>query len=94
MLIGELDEVDALVPEELSQDEQRFVDVRISQGERRSPQLAPRPIRQLRPYDAIPLAVDAMAATVQIDESPSIDDNAPVPRRRHLIEFEAGEGAF
>ena len=94
MFVGELDEVDALVPEELGKDEQCLVDVGASQGERRAPQLAPRPIRQLRPDDAVPLAVDAFTTTVQIDDADSIDDDAPVPWRGHLIEFEAGEGAF
>ena len=94
MLVGELDEVNPLVPEELGENVEGFIDVGASQGERRRAVLRPRPVRQLRPDDAVALTVDTLAARVQVDDADPIDNGAPVPRRGHLIEFEAGEGAF
>ena len=94
MLVGKPDELHALVPEELGEDEQGFIDVGAGEGERRRLVLRPRPVRQLWPDDAIALAINALASGVERDVTDAIDDGPPVPRGRHPIEFEAGEDPF
>ena len=65
-----------------------------SEAERRRPELAPRPVRVLRPYDPIPLTVCPHLSAIQCDEVVAITELAPLTRNRHLREFEGGESAF
>ena len=65
-----------------------------SEAERRRPKLAPRPVRVFGPYDPIPLAICPHLSVIQDDVSRSVLDVPPVPRHRHLREFEGGESAL
>ena len=94
MFVGQGEEVDALGPEELRKDEKRFVGMLPSEHEARGPVLAPRPVRLVRPYDPIPLAVDAKGAAIQFDEPIFTNDFPVIERGRHVFEIERGEGAF
>ena len=94
MLIGESNEVDALLTEELRKHPQGLVCVLTSESEGAGPVLRARPIRQLGPYHPIPLAIDAWMSTWHGDVLTPVDYYAHVSRPRHQREFEGGESSF
>ena len=94
MFIGEGDELDPLVPEELGEDIQGLVDMGSAEGERAAPRLRPRPVRQLRPDDAVSHAVGANALLRPDELAVPVDDFPHLVRPRELREFEGGIGAF
>ncbi len=94
MLIRKGDELDALVPEELGEDVQGLVDMGSAEGERAAPRLRPRPVRQLRPDDAVSHAVGADALLRPEELAPAVDDFPQLVRPRELREFEGGESAL
>ena len=90
MLIRKGDELDPLVPEELCEDEQGLVDMGSAEAERAAPRLRPRPVRQLRPDNAIPHAVGTDARLRPDELPPTVDDFPHLLRPRELREFEGG----
>ena len=65
-----------------------------TQGKRRSRELAIRPVRTVRPYDPIPLAICAHPSWWLCDEEPTVNNFSITDREREIYEFEGGEGAF
>lgn len=94
MFIGKPDEVNPLVPEELSEDVKSLVDVASAESEARRPVFTPRPIRKVWPNHAEPIPIDPGTSSFHADDAHTVNDLPPITRRRHLIEFECGEGSF
>lgn len=91
MPVGQGNELDALGPEELREDEKRLVGMDSGESERACLELAPRPVRPLRPDHSIPLAVDAWTALGELDVLPAPNHWPVITRSRHIREFEGGE---
>ena len=90
MLVGEGDELDALVPEELRKDEQGLVDMGAAEGKGTAPRLRPRPVRQLRPDDSVSDAVSPDALRGASHDPAAFDGSPQLSRVRELREFEGG----
>lgn len=56
--------------------------------------LAVRPVREIGPYDPIPLAICAESVWWSLDEGPTVNNFSIADRPREIFEFEGGEGAF
>ena len=65
-----------------------------TQSERRSRELAVRPVRPIGPYHPIPLTVDSLSPWWELEISPSVDSCSIPDRHREIFEFEGGVGAF
>ena len=91
MPVGQGNELDPLDPQVLCEDEKRLVGMDSGESERARLVLAPRPVRQLRPDNSIPLAVDAWTALGELDELPAPNHWPVITRWRHIREFEGGE---
>ena len=94
MFISELHEINALVPEELSEDIEGLIGVSTTEGERTGPVLRPGPVRLLRPDHPVPDAVGTQASGVHIGVAPSIHHRPVVTRWWHRLELETLEGSF
>ena len=94
MLVGESVELDALVPEELSKDEQGLVAVTAGEGERRGLQLRALTVGELVPDHAVALAVGAHAARVHPDVPAAVDHLSVFCRMRHVFQLHSGESAL
>ena len=90
MLVGEGDELDALVPEELGEDVQGLVDMGSAESERAGPRLAPRPVRQLRPDNAVSDAVRPDARLGASHDPAAVVRSPQLSGMRELREFEGG----
>lgn len=90
MFIGEGDELNALVPEELRKDEQGLVDVGSAEGKGTAPRLRPRPVRQLRPDDSVSDAISPDAVRGASHDPAALNGSPQLYRVRELREFEGG----
>ena len=90
MLVRKGDEVNALVPEELREDIQGFVDVGPTEAEGACPVLASSTRRRLGPDDAVSDAVGADARDGPNHLHSAVSDFPQLRRHREVREFEGG----
>ena len=90
MLVGDGDEIDALVPEELGEHVKGLVDMGAAEAEGTTPRLRPRPVRQLRPDDSVSDAVSPDARRGASHDPTALDGSSELYRMRELREFEGG----
>ena len=94
MFVGDSDEVDALVPEELGKDKQGLIDMGTTEAKRATPKLRPRPVCVFWPYHPVPAPISADALQGPVHDTTSIDDVTELIWPRELREFEGGVNPF
>ena len=87
VLIGKLDELDALVPHKGRKDEQGFISMRSRQSEGRGRELSLLCPRRARPYHSVPDAVGSHAPASGVAVEVIAVPEARVSRGWHLIKL-------